>query len=368
MQKTKLTFGKPGQVGMDADILDQATGLIQSEIDAHRLTAGALLVARNGIIVTHRGLGHLSPKANSPATQPESVFLLASITKPVAVCALMMLVERGLVSLNDPVALYIPEFKGEDRQGVLVRHLLSHTSGLPDMLPENTDLRRAHVPLSTFVERACHTPLLFPPNTDFSYQSKGILLASEIVERITHKRLRDFLLQEIFIPLDMHNSALGLGSFTIENTVWCGNAIEQSEDEKRFGANSSYWRDMGHPWGGMHSTTTDLAILLQTMLNKGRYGSTRLFSPATVQTMTTNQNPFLNAPWGLGWGLANARVWNDFGEIVAPTTFGHTGATGTVAWADPTRELLCVVLTNYRVDNGSLLRRVSNRVCAAVED
>ena len=361
-----LTQGQARDVGLDDQILHQATQLLQSEIDTGRITAAALLVAKNGTMVTHQGFGHLSPDPTSPKTKADSIFLLASITKPVTACALMLLVERGLVSLNDPVSLYLSEFKGEDRQNVLVRHLLSHTSGLPDMLPENIDLRRANVPLSTFVERACKTPLLYPPNTSFAYQSKGILLAAEIVERVTHKRLRDFEMDEIFTPLGMHNSALGMGQFSLEETVWCGTSLEQSEDEKRFGANSLYWRDMGHPWGGMHSTTTDLAILLQTMLNEGIYGTTRVFSPATVQTMTTNQNPFLNAPWGLGWGLANSLVWNDFGEIVSPTTFGHTGATGTVAWADPTRQLICVVLTNNRIDKGSLLRRVSNRVCASV--
>ncbi len=368
MPQTTLTHGHAQNVGLDGHILSQANDLLQAEINAGHITAAALLVARHGTIVTHQGFGHLWPQNKSPQTQPDSIFLLASITKPVTACALMLLVERGHVSLNDPVSLYLPEFQGEDRQKVLVRHLLSHTSGLPDMLPENLELRRANVPLSTFVERACQTPLLYPPNTSFAYQSKGILLAAEIVERISKQRLRDFEETEIFKPLGMTNSALGMGNFALEETVWCGNSLAQSEDEKRFGANSLYWRDMGHPWGGMHSTTTDLAILLQTMLNKGIYNATRIFSSATVQTMTTNQNPFLNAPWGLGWGLANSLVWNDFGEIVSPSTFGHTGATGTVAWADPTRDLICVILTNNRINNGSLLRRVSNRVCAAVQD
>lgn len=364
----QLSPGKPEQVGMDAHILNQASGLLQAEIGANRITAAALLVARKGIVVTHRGFGHLWPKAGAPQTEPDSIFLLASITKPVTACALMLLAERGQVSLNDPATLYIPEFKGEGREKILVRHLLSHTSGLPDMLPENIELRRANAPLSAFVERTCKTPLLYPANTDFAYQSKGVLLAAEIVERVAKQRLRDFEKENIFIPLGMRNSALGMGSFSLKETVWCGTSLEQTEDEKRFGANSLYWRDMGHPWGGMHSTTSDLAILLQTMLNEGTYNATRVFSPATAKTMTTNQNPFLNAPWGLGWGLANSRVWNDFGEIVAPATFGHTGATGTVAWADPTRQLICVILTNHRVDNGSLLRRVSNRVCASVTD
>ncbi len=85
-----------------------------------------------------------------------------------------------------------------------------------------------------------------------------------------------------------------------------------------------------------------------------------------IMAMTTDQNKGLNAPWGLGWALADSLVWNYFGELVSPATFGHVGATGTVAWADPERQLLCVVLTNQMVEEGSLLRRVSNAVSAAV--
>ena len=146
----------------------------------------------------------------------------------------MLLVDRGQVSLNDPVSLYLPEFQGGERNKVRVRYLLSHTSGMPDMLPENTELRRAHAPLSEFVRRATQTPLLYSPNTDFSYQSKGILLASEIVERVTGKRLRDFEAEEIFQPLGMTDTALGLGRFNIPETVWCGTSMEENEDQQRF--------------------------------------------------------------------------------------------------------------------------------------
>ena len=82
--------------------------------------------------------------------------------------------------------------------------------------------------------------------------------------------------------------------------------------------------------------------------------------------MTTDRNGSLNAPWGLGWALAASPVWNYFGDLVSPATFGHVGATGTVAWADPGRRLLCVILTNQMVENGRLLKRVSNAVSAAV--
>jgi CubicO group peptidase (beta-lactamase class C family) len=103
---------------------------------------------------------------------------------------------------------------------------------------------------------------------------------------------------------------------------------------------------MGHPWGGMHTTTTDLAILLQTFLNGGAYAGKRILSPATVRAMTLDQNTKLAAPWGLGWALGRAIAWNGFGDLVSPRTFGHSGATGTVAWADPETQLLCVILTS----------------------
>ena len=363
---TKLKIGGASDVGMSQAALSQAETILQSEIRNRRITAAALLVARDQTIVHSKGYGHLIPNADSPPVQPDSVFLLASITKPVTACALMLLVDQGQVSLGDPVSLYLPEFQGGERDKVRVRYLLSHTSGMPDMLPENAELRRAHAPLSEFVRHAAQTPLLYSPNTNFSYQSKGILLASEIVERVTGKRLRDFEEEEIFQALGMKDTALGLGRFKIPETVWCGTSMEETEDQQRFGPNSPYWRDLGNPWGGIHSTGPDLAILLQTMLNGGGYAGKRVFSPAAVQSMTTDQNGTLDAPWGLGWGLAASKAWNFFGELVSSTTFGHTGATGTVAWADPERQLLCVVLTNQMVDNGSLLRRVSNVVSSAV--
>jgi CubicO group peptidase (beta-lactamase class C family) len=213
------------------------------------------------------------------------------------------------------------------------------------------------------------TPLLYIPRQDFRYQSMGILLAAEIVERATRMKLRDFEKKEIFEPLGMKNSSLGMKpDWRISDTVWFQESA--SADSARFGANSAYWRDMGHPWGGMHSTTGDLAVLLQTFLDKGVHNGKQWLSPASVAAMTTNQNAHLpNHPWGIGWALARSSVWIHAGELVSPRTFGHSGATGTVAWADPDRQLLCVILTNRSMsaDSGRFLRRVSNAVTASVE-
>src|SRR4029453_4379837 len=99
--------------------------------------------------------------------------------------AVLWLRDRRELALEDPVQKYLSAFRDAGRDAVTIRHLLTHTSGLPDMLPENTDLRRQHAPLSEFVARTCRTPLLFSPGTKVSYQSMGILLAAAIVEKVS---------------------------------------------------------------------------------------------------------------------------------------------------------------------------------------
>jgi len=366
-KRTRLEAGRPAEVGMSAERLDRVIECLESETGQQRVTSASICVARQGRIVLHRGFGRLNERPDAPRTQPDTVYILASISKPIAVTGLMLLVERGEVVLSDRVQRYLPEFAGEHKDKARVWHLLSHSSGLPDQLPDNTELRRAHAPLSQFVAGALKTPLLYEPGKGFGYQSMGTLLAGEIVERVTSRPLRDFLRDEIFQPLGMTRTTLGLGELKVEQTaiVQTGPA---TEDLRSWGPNTRYWRDIGHPWGGVHSTTGDLAILLQTFLDGGAYGSTRLLSPTTVAAMTRDHNAGLNAPWGLGWGLRDSLVWNHFGDLGSARTFGHVGATGTVAWADPERQLLCALLTTRSVSDreGPLLHRVSNMVQAAV--
>jgi len=216
------------------------------------------------------------------------------------------------------------------------------------------------------VRKSYTTPLLYSPGTQFRYQSMGVLLASEIVQRLTQMPLRDFLRREIFEPLGMRESSLGLGGRKVEDLVpMMAPPGAAAADEQRFGWNTTYWRDLGAPWGGMHSTTADLALLLQAFLN----GGGGVFSPATVRAMLTDQNGKLDSPWGIGWALGRSRAWNVFGDLISPRAFGHTGSTGTVAWADPDTQLTCILLTNRPLahDDGRLLRAVSNAVAASVE-
>ena len=366
-----LKSGAPEQAGMSGPRLEAVDRILTEETASRRVTAASVLVARRGIVVLRRGWGTLSPEADSTRAAPETVYILASITKPVTVTALMLLVERGQISLTDPVQKYLPEFQGPGRDKVRVQDLLTHTAGLPDMLSENVALREANAPLSEFITRAMTTPLMFEPRTSFSYSSMGTLLAATIVERVTEMPLGTFEQRELFAPLKMKHSSLGLGERPLSDTARVqGDSFAQAEkDLERYGANSHYLRQLGHPWGGMHSTVDDLGIFLQMFLNGGVYDGTRILGRTTVEAMISDQNKPLGHAWGLGWGLRTSSEWNAFGDLSSEETFGHSGASGTVAWADPRRELVCVILTTrpWRQDRGFLLRRISNVVQAAIE-
>jgi len=224
--------------------VDEAVALIQSQVDSGSVRAASLHVCQGKQIVD---------RAFGAAKTPAAVFLLASISKPMTASAVMLLSDRKQLSLEDPVNKFIPEFRGGEKDRILLRHLLTHTSGLPDMLPENDALRKRHAPLKDFVAATCTTPLLFSPGTSVKYQSMGVLLAAEIVERISRRSLPEFLRDEIYRPLGMKDTSLGLGGRDLNETMQC--QVEQQND---WDWNSAYWRNLGSPWGGAHATAADV--------------------------------------------------------------------------------------------------------------
>jgi CubicO group peptidase (beta-lactamase class C family) len=286
------------------------------------------------------------------ACTAETPFLLASITKPMTATALVALAEAGTLGLDDPVHRHLPEFAGADRAAVTIRQLLNHTSGLPDQLPDNLQLRRRHAPMREFVSGAVRAPLRFRPGTDVAYQSMGFLLAAEIAERLTHRPFRETLQRLVFEPLRMRSASLGLGGRRIEDLARC-----QTPDDPG-GWNSPYWRDFGSPWGGAHGTTADVIQLLRFFAHpEATRGCLR---PESARSMLVPSTPREKRDrYGLGWRLGIAGR--------SPETFGHSGATGVLAWLDPARDLAFVLLTTWPSDQSerALLRPVSDRVSAA---
>ncbi len=318
--------------------LDEALHLLESQTKSGEVSAATLFAGRGSNVVQ---------KAFGKAPAPNAVFLLASITKPMTATAVMLLCDRGELSLSDSVQRFIPEFRGGSREKVLIQHLLTHSSGLPDMLPGNTDLRKRHAPLSDFVAGTCRTPLLFTPGTQVRYQSMGILLASEIVSRITKQPFPDFLKQQIFRPLGMGDTSLGLGGRAIAATMQC-----QVPEPSGWDWNSTYWRNLASPWGGAHSTVYDIARFLHYFAHPDN----AVLKPGTAASMITEHA----SGWGFGWALNGAK----FGRGCSPATFGHGGSTGTLCWLDPKSGTTFVLLTTKPADvsNKTLLHPVADLV------
>jgi CubicO group peptidase (beta-lactamase class C family) len=338
--------------GLKRDRLEEAAALIDRSAKSREVSAASLYVAQ-GDFVFQRAFGG--------APEPDSVFLLASITKPMTATGAMILVDRGRLSLSDPVRKYIPEFKGGDRDLVTVRHLLTHTSGLPDQLDENVELRKRHAPLKEFVAAVCRTPLLFKPGSQVKYQSMGLLLAAEIAERVTKRPFREFLRDEFFRPAGMSKTSLGLGGRKIAGTMLSQVAgapglYGGGDSGEGWNWNSMYWRDLGAPWGGAHSTASDVGRMLRMFLEPDG----KVVKRETAAAMIANQTAGLNEPWGIGWMIKPGT----FGRHCSARTFGHYGATGTIAWADPQTQLLCVLLTTKPADESRshLLGPVSDLV------
>ena len=339
---------------LDRGKLAQAEDLIDNYARDGRLRAASLLV-EHGQTRYEKVFGTATPGA---------LFLLASITKPMTATGVMTLADRGKLKIEDPASRYLPNSTEGDRARITIRHLLTHTSGLPDMLPENTELRRQHAPLSEFVARTLTTPLLFAPGSKMSYSSMGILLAANIAERIDGRPLPKLLDQDVYKPLAMSHTALGLGEFAMSEIVKCQTefadpGLGSGADAASWDWNSDYWRRLATPWGGAHSNARDVARFLRSFLDPAG----KPLKKATAGQMIQDHNKGLSTPWGLGWGLGNS-----FGKGCSAATFGHGGSTGTLCWADPKKNLILVLLTSLpeRVSRQTIRVPVSDLISEAV--
>lgn len=373
--KTALPQVKPEEIGIDPKRLQVAYDLLEKWTtgpDAP-VPGAAIMVGRSGKAVAPRLFGRHGPEANAEPIRQDAMFYMASVTKPVIYMAAMMLVERGKLNLSDKVTRYVPEFTGKDKETAQVLHLFTHTSGLPDELPNNTELRKSHAPLKKFIEESIKADLLFKPGTRFSYASSGTMVVAEIVQRLSGLSISDFLRREIIEPLGLKSTNLGSQGFARERIVRATVPDYQTGDD--FSWNSKYWQEFGSPAGGLFSTPEEFAVICALMLNGGKWGDVRLLSPATVRMMTSNRMDDLpdlpepirrTQPWGLGWRLNHLGMPDSWGDLLSRKVFGHTGSVGNVVWMDPQTQGFCIIFTNYlRARAPWRLVHLSNAVAAS---
>jgi CubicO group peptidase (beta-lactamase class C family) len=346
------SFADPRRERWDdaAEVLERATA--STQVDAAVLH----VIQKDESFTRHFG----------KAASGDAMFLLGSISKPINVTALMTLFDQGKFQLDDRVKKFLPAFTGDGRDRVTIRHLLTHVSGLPDQLANNQELRKQHAPLTKFVAQAMRAPLAFTPGSRYQYSSMGILLALRIAEVISRSDMHTLVDRKVFQPLGMKHSAQGLGRFKLEEMVSCqmeGAAPESGSGDpkaREWNWNSPYWRKLGVPWGGTHASAPDIGRFLGEFL--GARG--KVVKPETARLMIRNHNPEGFTPRGLGFAVGKRAGSPGCSE----RTFGHTGSTGTLCWADPASQTICVVLTSLpsRAVKRHPRSLASERVAAAV--
>lgn len=351
------TSACPLLAALRSDRWDEAAEVLERATAKKQLDAAVLHIVRNEESFTR----HFGAAASANA-----MFLLGSISKPINVAAFMSLFDERKFQLDDRVRKFLPEFEGAGREDVTIRHLLTHVSGLPDQLPENNKLRQQHAPLGEFVKQALRTPLSFEPGTRYQYSSMGILLASRIAEILSDMDWVALVERKVFKPLGMKHSAQGLGRFKLEDMVSCqmeGAAPESGSGDpqaEQWNWNSLYWRKLGVPWGGTHASAPDVGQFLGEFLHRRGH----VVRPQTARLMTRNHNPRGFRPRGLGFAVGEASA----SPGCSDEAFGHTGSTGTLCWADPASEVICVVLTSLpsRAANPHPRTLAAERVAAAI--
>ncbi len=345
-----------------ASHLAAVDAVIEQAIHENQIPGAVLLVGHDGHVIYRKAYGS---RALEPRREPmtlDTIFDLASLTKVIATTpAVMQLVERGKVRLNDPVAKYLPEFAQNGKEDITVRQLLTHYSGLePDL-----DLKTAWEGKETAYNMAFAETPDEPPGSKFTYSDINFIMLGALVERVSGESLDAYAAQHIFAPLKMtHTRFLPPAGWRarIAPTQYDENdhmlrGVVHDPTARRMGGGVA-----GH--AGLFSTGDDLAKFAQALLN----GGGAILSPLSVEKMTRPEQP-PSAPVlrGFGWDI-DSPFSSNRGDLLPVGSYGHTGFTGTSLWIDPTTKSYIILLTNAvhpRGGNAIALRTKVATVVAA---
>jgi len=339
----------------------------RQEITAEGLPGAVILVGHQGKIVYRKAFGYRSLVPQQVPMTEDTIFDLASLTKVVATTnAVMQLVDAGAIDLNAPVSKYLPEFKGNGKGQITIKHLLTHTSGLRAEVSECgwTGYEGA-------ISAIAGDHPINQPGTCFKYSDANFITLGEVVHRVSHMPLNVYCQEKIFKPLGMrHTAFIPPGSW---QTLIAPTDYQQ---------NRLRWGDVSDPTAhrmggvagnaGVFSTADDLAILVQMLLNGGSYEGRRILSAKAVATMTKPYYiPGSSTQRGLGWDMESPYS-KGFNAAFCKGSFGHTGYTGTSIWVDPCSKTFLIILTSRLHPNGrgqvtQLRARVASAVAAAAQ-
>lgn len=371
IRKTSLRFAAPQEAGFNPQLLGRLDSIMHYWIAKGAFPGGQLLVARNGMIVYDKAFGLIDTSLYSRRVQLNTMYDLASLTKVAATTlAAMKLYDEGKLDLYAPVAKYIPQFAENGKGHVTIENLLVHDSGLPPDPPHylwDTSaipkaqlqrlLRNPHefVYPDSFGSNfyAAHqamydsiyaTPLAYKTGTKMVYSDINMIVLGKVIEKITGMPLNTYLDQNFYKPLGMTHTMFNPPSY-----LWSNCAAEEYDSAAGYllqgVVHDENARSLGGVSGhaGLFSTSQDLAVFAQMLLNGGVYDGRRYLKSSTIALFTRKQSNLSTR--ALGWDTKSPEN-SSAGKYFSPTSYGHLGFTGTSIWIDPVRKLFVILLTN----------------------
>jgi len=368
---------EPASVGMDADRLAEIPERIREFVAEKQISGAVTLVARRGCTVHLEAVGCADAAGTKPMRE-DSLFAIASMTKPITAAAVMILQDEGKLSVDDAASKYVPELKNvvlaDEASGgkrlpsreITIRDLMTHTSGVVGQ-------QRCEATLEATVEAIAARPLGFEPGSRWQY-SPGLNVCGRIVEVVSGKPYDEFLREWIFAPLGMVDTTFRPTADQEERIV----EICRPGTDKQSLEPATHWlvddrfERAPNPSGGLFSTAADLARFYQMILAGGELDGRRIVSAEAVAEMTRVQTGELvpgftpGNGWGLGWCVV--RQPQEVTAMLSPGTFGHGGAFGTQGWVDPRRQMIFVLMiqrSGFGNSDASDIRRVLQQIAVA---
>jgi CubicO group peptidase (beta-lactamase class C family) len=328
--------------------------VVEAGVASRAFPGGVLAVGRGGALAHLRAFGRLSYDADAAEVATDTLYDLASLTKVVVTTTLsMILVDEGKLDLDARVHAFFPAFSGPAKGRVTVRHLLSHSGGLPWWAPLYEEVNGKEA----YLERIVAMDLAYEPGAKSVYSDLGIILLGEILERLSATPFEKLARERVLRPLEMKDAqyrppaGLRPRIAPTEDDPWRGRVVRgEVHDENALALGGVA------PHAGLFATAPDLAHLARMLLDGGSFAGRRIVSRATVELFTERAGVPASSR-ALGWdtpadesgrrsSTPGQPGYSSAGSLFSPRSFGHTGFTGTSMWMDPERGLYVILLTN----------------------
>jgi uncharacterized protein YbbC (DUF1343 family)/CubicO group peptidase (beta-lactamase class C family) len=355
-----------GRGAVDPKPLAELDRVVQQGIEHGDCPGAVVLIVHRGEIVHRKAYGLRSKEPAEAPMTVDTVFDLASLTKPMATAtSVFLLIEHGKLRLTDRVSQHLPDFGANGKEAITVEQLLLHTSGL---IADNPESDYGDGPDKAW-ERICQLKLKAAPGERFTYSDVGFIVLGKLVEKVSGLPLDRFAHEHIFQPLGMHDTGFRPDTRLKERAAPADRREEQWIRGEVHDPRSWHLGGVaGH--AGLFSTADDLAVYARMLLGGGADRGQRILQPETVRTFTTPRP----IPAGLrtpGWDAKTSYSANRGDRFPAGKSFGHTGFTGTSLWVDPGSQTAVIFLSNRLHPNGKgnvnrLRGRVATLAAAAV--